>query len=292
MQWWLTVFFLLGNSWVSGDQMDGWGSRAYPTEDVCEARKRFAELQTARHPLELEARWICNAGAPAAKPPPEMLEADWENDPWPPEAHWSDPPKPAGLEVFTTEQLRWVAPDAVGLRYTGPLTPPLAKDLRKLLLSEPQRFNHVVLELDSSGGELSYVKELVTVLQDVRGRMELTTRVMEGAICASGCIPLFMQGEKRKASGASLWVFHGARSAFTNIPDTAATGDYLAMLSASGMDPAFRAILETDNRVYRPGSLILSGYELFHFYKAGIITELLPAWRDERPALAPAPVPR
>jgi hypothetical protein len=101
-----------------------------------------------------------------------------------------------------------------------------------------------------------------------------------------------MQGEKRKASGASLWVFHGARSAFTNIPDTAATGDYLAMLSASGMDPAFRAFLETDNRVYRPGSLILSGYELFHFHKAGIITELLPSWRDERPALAPAPIPR
>jgi hypothetical protein len=164
--------------------------------------------------------------------------------------------------------------------------------LRKLLLSEPQRFTHVVLELESNGGELSYVKELVAVLQDVRGRMELTTRVMEGAICASGCIPLFMQGEKRKASGASLWVFHGARSAFTNIPDTAATGDYLAMLSASGMDPAFRAFLETDNRVYRPGSLILSGYELFHFHKAGIITELLPSWRDERPALAPAPVPR
>jgi hypothetical protein len=292
MQWWLTVFFLLGNSWVSGDHIDGWGSRVYPTENLCEERKRFAELQTARYPLEHEARWICNAGAPAEKPPPAMLEAGWENDPWPFEAQWPDPQKPAGLEVFTRDQLRWMAPDAVGLRYTGPLAPPLSKELRKLLLSEPQRFNHAVLELDSNGGELSYVRELVAVLQEVRGRMELTTRVMEGALCASGCVPLFMQGEKRKASGASLWVFHGARSAFTNIPDPAATGDYLAMLSASGMAPAFRAVLEADNRLYKPGSLILSGYELFHFYKAGIITELLPSWRDEYPALAPALVPR
>lgn len=292
MQWWLTVFFLLGNSWVSGDHIDGWASRAYATENLCEARKRFAELQTARHPLEHEALWVCNAGAPAEKPPPPMLDVEWENVPWPVEAQWTEPPKPAGLEVFTTDQLRWMATDAVGLRYTGPLAPPLARELRKLLLSEPQQFNHVVLELDSSGGELSYVKELVTVLQEVRGRMELTTRVMEGALCASGCVPLFMQGEKRKASGASLWVFHGARSAFTNIPDPEATGDYLALLSASGLDPAFRTFLETDNRVYKPGSLILSGYELFHLHQAGIITELLPSWRDEHPALAPSLVPR
>ena len=79
MQWWLTVFFLLGNAWVSGDQMDGWGSRAYPTESECESRRRFAELQTARYPLELEARWICSAGPPATEPPPAMLDAGWEN---------------------------------------------------------------------------------------------------------------------------------------------------------------------------------------------------------------------
>lgn len=292
MQWWLTVFFLLGNAWVSGDHIDGWSSRAYATQAECEARKRFAELQTARFPLELEARWICNAGNPAENPPPAMLEAEWENSPWPLEARLDDPPKPAGLEVFTRDQLPWMAPDAVGLRYTGHLVAPLAEDLRELLLAKPQRFNHVVLELDSNGGELSYVKKLVSVLQEVRGRMELTTRVMEGALCASGCIPLFMQGERRKASAASIWVFHGARSAFTNIPDPAATGDYLAMLSASGMDPAFLTVLETDNHIYKPGSLVLSGYELFHVYKAGIITELLPSWRDENPAMPPAQVPR
>ena len=292
MQWWLTVFFLLGSDWIPGDRMEGWASRAYATERECEARKRFAELQTARFPLELEARWVCSAGEPAREPPPSTLEAGWVDAPWPLRAHWDDPPRAEGLEIFTREQLRWMAEDGVGLRYTGPLKPPLAQDLRKLLLTEPQRFNHVVLELDSNGGELSYVNELVAVLQEVRSRMELTTRVMERALCASGCIPLFMQGEKRKASGASIWVFHGASSAHTNIPDPAATEAYLAALSAAGMDPSFRAVLEAENRIYRPGSLIFSGYEMFQLYKAGIITELLPSWREEEPVFSPRVVPR
>jgi hypothetical protein len=122
--------------------------------------------------------------------------------------------------------------------------------------------------------------------------MELTTRVMEGSLCASGCIPVFMQGEKRKASAASVWVFHGAHGAFTNIPDPAATEEYLAMLTSSGMQPGFRTMLEAENRIYLPGSLILSGYELFHQYQSGIITELLPSWREEPPRLPPAVTPR
>jgi hypothetical protein len=292
MQWWLTVFFLLGNSWISGDHVDGWGSRAYATAEECEARKRFAELQTDRFPLELKARWICSKDQPAAKPPPAALNTGWENNPWPMEAQWNEEPRQTGLEVFTRENVSWMAPDGVGLRYTGPLRPPLADALRKLLLTHPLRFDHVVLELDSNGGELSYVKQLVSVLKEVRGRMELTTRVMEGALCASGCIPVFMQGEKRKASGASVWVFHGARSALTNIPDPAATEDYLAMLTSSGLQPGFRAVLEAENRIYRPGSLILSGYEVLHQYEAGIITELLPSWREEEPRLPPAMTPR
>ena len=287
MQWWLTVFFLLGNDWISGDHIDGWASRAFATRGECETRKQFAEWQTARHPLDVETRWICSAGRPARDPPPGMLEAIWENQPWRIEAQWTGLPKSGGLEIFTREEVPWIAADGVGLRYSGPLLPPLADDLRALLLASPQRFHRVVLELDSNGGELAYVKELVALLQEVRGKMELTTRVMEGAICASGCIPVFMQGKKRKASGASVWVFHGARSTLTNIPNPAATKAYLEILTASGMKAGFLAFLEEDNRIYKPGSLILSGYELYGLYKAGIITELLPAWRDEEPILPP-----
>lgn len=210
----------------------------------------------------------------------------------PGETHWYEPPNPLGLEIFTREQLAWMAEDGVGLRYTGPLHASLAGELRALLLTSPQRYHHVVFELDSDGGNLDHVKEIVAVLKEVRARMQLTTRVTEGSLCASGCIPLFMQGEARKASGSSIWVFHGARGAFTNMPDPAATDEYLALLTAAGMRPGFRAMLESGNRIYLPGSFILSGYELFAVHEAGIITELLPAWRAERPVLPSGIGPR
>ena len=199
----------------------------------------------------------------------------------PREAHWYEPANPLGLEVFTRDTLSWMAEDGVGLRYTGPLSASLAGELRSLLLTGPKRYDHVVLELDSDGGNLEDVKEIVAVLQEVRSRMQLTTRVTEGSLCASGCIPIFMQGAIRKASGSSIWVFHGARGAFTNLPDPAATDEYLALLSAAGMRQGFRAMLEADHRIYLPGRFILSGYELFAVHDAGIITGLLPVWRAE-----------
>ena len=206
----------------------------------------------------------------------------WADEPsLPRHAHWYEPPNPLGLEVFTRDKLSWMAEDGVGLRYTGPLSGALAGELRALLLTGPRRFDHVVLELDSDGGNLAHVREIVTVLQEVRARMQLTTRVTEGSLCASGCIALFMQGETRKASGSSIWVFHGARGAFTNIPDPAATDEYLSILAAAGMTEKFRAMLQAENRIYRPGSFILSGYELFAVHDAGIITGLLPVWRAE-----------
>ncbi len=197
-------------------------------------------------------------------------------------AHWYEPPNPPGLEVFTHETVPWIAEGAIGLRYTGPLRAPLAGQLRQFLLTSSPGYRHALLELDSDGGDLRLVHELVAVLSAARARMEFTTRVTEGSICASGCIPLFMQGQKRKASGASIWVFHGARGAMTSLPDPAATENYLDMLSAAGMRPAFRAMLEEDNRIFRPGHLVLSGYELFAVHDSGIITELLPAWREDR----------
>ncbi len=291
MQWWLTVFFLFGNSWISGDHFDGWSSRAYSDHAQCEERRHFAQVHTDRYPLANDARWVCNPGRPALELP--VIEVSTSGSPAAEAAQMQAREQPCdGLEVFTRREMSWIAEDSVGLRYSGAIAQPLADALRKLLLSEPRRFNHVVLELDSCGGALDHVREVTAVLAEVRAAMELTTRVMEGGVCASGCIPVFLQGAKRKASGASVWVFHGARTALTNMPDPAATAQYLDLLTDAGMAAGFREILEKDNMIYRPGNLILSGYELSEVYGANIITELLPAWREESPVLPPAPVPR
>jgi hypothetical protein len=62
--------------------------------------------------------------------------------------------------------------------------------------------------------------------------------------------------------------------------------------ASESWNPAFAAahalaFLDQDNRIYKPGSLILSGNKVYGLHKAGIITELLPSWRDEEPVLHP-----
>lgn len=203
-----------------------------------------------------------------------------------------EPSSQSRLEVFTRASYGWMAEDAVGLRILGPLDNRLADELAGLLLDPQRNFRHVVLELDSGGGDLEAVHRISGVLKAAREKAELTTRVMGGSICASGCIAVFMQGQKRKASGASVWVFHGACPAGSNVPSLSATNDYLDLLRESGVDESFVCKLAQEGYVTTPGAWIISGYELFHVYHASIITEMLPAWQPDEPFGLGLMVPR
>jgi hypothetical protein len=296
MKWWLTVFFLIGNQWVSGDSIDGWGSRAFLSQPECEQRRHFAETQAQDYPFEVAARWTCNPGKPATTPPPPTLDARRDQTMVQTQGTSEEtaPPKPLhpGLRLFTHADETWIKADAIGLRFTGPLTPPLAENLRDLLLSDPQVYDHVVLELDSPGGELGYVGKIVEVLSEVRKRSTLVTRVMGAQVCASGCVAVYMQGETRRASGASVWVFHGACTLGSNIPSPLETEDFLKQLETSGVDPQFLCDLRDKGYVSKPGNLFLSGYEIFHVSRSGIIQELLPSWQPEDPVLPRDYTPR
>jgi hypothetical protein len=189
-----------------------------------------------------------------------------------------------GLEIFTHEDQDTIGKDAAGLRFAGQITAALATALEKVLLDNGKpRFARLMLELDSEGGELDAVEKVVAVLQKVQTVATLSTRVMDGKVCASGCVAVFMTGKERKASTASVWVFHGACSLNTNVPSMAATSRYLDLLTNLGVRPEFTCKLVQEGYVTSPGAFILSGYELFHNHDSGIITELLPNWRPEEP---------
>ena len=84
------------------------------------------------------------------------------------------------LEVFTHETTPWVAEDAIGLRYTGPLDMKLAQDLSRVLGDGARRFRHVVLELDSEGGELAAVAAIVRILKGLGKDVEYLVFADEG----------------------------------------------------------------------------------------------------------------
>ena len=63
--WWLTMFILIGDQWVSGDRIDGWASRSYETREECEVRRKFAEREFKLHALDYQSIWICSEQSPA-----------------------------------------------------------------------------------------------------------------------------------------------------------------------------------------------------------------------------------
>lgn len=63
MKFLLVVFVLVQGDWVRGDDLEGWGSVAYPTEEVCLQRKARAEqlhIDLIRaNPRAYDKRFVC-----------------------------------------------------------------------------------------------------------------------------------------------------------------------------------------------------------------------------------------
>lgn len=101
----------------------------------------------------------------------------------------------------------------------GLIRAPLSEEFQKLI-KEVNPKNEIELRLDSVGGSIYETKKLIDILDELKNNdMKLTTRVDQGSMCASSCVPLFVQGQKRLAGNASSFMFHGvALYAVTNIP--------------------------------------------------------------------------
>ncbi|MGE4183359.1 MAG: hypothetical protein AB7E81_00025 [Hyphomicrobiaceae bacterium] len=70
------------------------------------------------------------------------------------------------------------------------------------------RVRAVELKLDSGGGSVKEGEEVIRVLQNIKKTHMLVTAVAAGGRCGSMCVFIFVQGDKRLAASASLWLFH------------------------------------------------------------------------------------
>jgi len=57
----LVIYFMVNGTWVSGDLVltDGWSSREYPTQEICESRRDIANKNFVDYGLEGEAKAVC-----------------------------------------------------------------------------------------------------------------------------------------------------------------------------------------------------------------------------------------
>ncbi len=98
--------------------------------------------------------------------------------------------------------------DTVFLSWRGQIEAPMARriaDAYERYASERQTF---VLSLSSPGGSLSHGAEVVRLLQKIGKAHRLETVVEAGRLCASMCVPVYLQGQRRTAADGAKFMFH------------------------------------------------------------------------------------
>jgi hypothetical protein len=139
-----------------------------------------------------------------------------------------DTAKMLGFKVVTAEDGAMDANDMMVIEYNGLIVFPMAENLREIWteIRKSNRFQRVVLRLNSPGGTDADGLEVIGVLREMRAQIRLITLVNEHDLCASMCVPVYLRGETRYAGPATSWMFHGAAKALSNIPNLATTQRY------------------------------------------------------------------
>ena len=99
---------------------------------------------------------------------------------------------------------------SLNIEWSGPIVPGMADYVRSALDRYGARSRRVVLFLDSAGGKVQEGDRVIHLLDEIKQTHRLITVVQADKLCASMCIPIFLQGDDRLAARTSNWIFHEA----------------------------------------------------------------------------------
>ena len=98
--------------------------------------------------------------------------------------------------------------DMVTITWTGQILSPMGDRIQAEFDAAKERVRSVVLVLSSCGGNLREAEKVIDALTGIKKTHHLETRVDRGSMCGSACIPIFLQGQRRRAALTSTWLFH------------------------------------------------------------------------------------
>lgn len=94
------------------------------------------------------------------------------------------------------------------LRWRGKIEAPMAQRVAEAYDKQADDVSTVVLSLSSPGGSLDHGAEMIRLLRQIGSSKHLETIVEGRAICASMCVPVYLQGQTRAAAPNSKFMFH------------------------------------------------------------------------------------
>ncbi|MBS0234870.1 MAG: ATP-dependent Clp protease proteolytic subunit [Proteobacteria bacterium] len=99
-------------------------------------------------------------------------------------------------------------PGMLLMSWKGPTDESMAPQIAEAYNQYKGEISAIYLILNSPGGSVRYGERAIAVLQEIKKSVKLYTGVKAGAKCASMCVFIYVQGDKRFAAPASLWLFH------------------------------------------------------------------------------------
>ncbi len=94
------------------------------------------------------------------------------------------------------------------ISWRGRIRPGMANFIRKAFAEMGEQTRHVYFKIHSPGGKVKEGERVIRVLRMIKKSHRLTTVVGRGSKCASMCVPIYLQGDKRLGARASVWLFH------------------------------------------------------------------------------------
>jgi ATP-dependent protease ClpP protease subunit len=98
--------------------------------------------------------------------------------------------------------------DAVYLSWRGNIEAPLAVRLSEAFNRYQGERRRFVLTISSPGGSLGHGAEVIRLLRNIGETHSLDTVVEARGICASMCVPVYLQGRHRTAAAGAKFMFH------------------------------------------------------------------------------------
>ncbi len=94
------------------------------------------------------------------------------------------------------------------LRWRGQIEAPMESRISEAFERHKGEGHKFVLSLSSPGGSLDHGARVVRLLRKISAAYELETVVEPGRRCASMCVPVYLQGRRRRAAENANFMFH------------------------------------------------------------------------------------
>jgi ATP-dependent protease ClpP protease subunit len=96
----------------------------------------------------------------------------------------------------------------VVLNWRGAIMPPMANQIRDAFEAHRRQASRFVLRISSQGGLVPEGERVIELMRQIKATHQLDTVVTQGDVCASMCVFIYLQGQKRFGALTSSWLFH------------------------------------------------------------------------------------